>query len=181
MIIYISGAYSADTQEQTLDNILLAEAHALQIWNMGHSAMCPHLNTKLFECKGCKAEHAHYLEFDMRMLCACEAIFMLPNWQASVGAGMEIELARRIGMPIYYELSEIPDANRPVYLETLLKYYDEFIAIERQRLIANSAKYKDDWKHKDCLKEATYELYDMAGYAALQWAQMRLKNEHPRS
>lgn len=175
MIIYISGAYSADSKEGVEDNILLAEFFALKIWNMGHSAMCPHLNTKLFEQKGCKAEHSHYLDFDMRMLCACEAIFMLPNWETSKGAKMELELAKRIGMPIFYDIEAVPTEPRPDYLETLLKYYDEFIAIERQRLIANSTKYKDDWKHKDCLKEATYELYDMAGYAALQWAQIRYK------
>ena len=180
MIIYISGSYSASTKEQVEDNILMAEAFAIHIWNMGHSAMCPHMNTKLFEQKGCKAEHKHYLDFDKRMLCASEAIFMLPNYKASIGAGQELELAKRIGMPIYYELSEIPEPNHPEYLETLLKYYDEFVSIERQRLITNSAKYKDDWKHKDCINEAKYELFDMAGYSALQWAQIKWKEDLKR-
>lgn len=177
MIIYISGAYSADTKEQIEENILIAESFAIKIWNLGHSVFAPHCNSDLFEHKGCKAKYSHILDFDKRILCACEAIFMLPNWKDSPGANQEYELAKRIGMPIYYNLEEIPKEQHKEYLETLLKYYDEFVSIERQRLIKNSDKYKDDWKYKDSIKEARDEMYDMAGYAALEWSKNRYNED----
>lgn len=181
MIIYLSGAYTADTKEQVEENILIAERYAIDIWNLNHSVFSPHLNSNLFNFKGCKSSHSDYLNFDKRMLCACEAIFMLPNWKTSPGAKEEYELAKRISMPIYYELDEIPKEEVPDYLQQLLKYYDEFIAIERQRIIKNAIKYKDDWKTKDSIKEAKDEMYDMAGYAALEFAKMRYREDKLKS
>ena len=178
MIVYISGAYTADTKEQIEENILIAESFAIKIWNLGHSVFCAHCNAALFENKGSKASYSHILDFDKKMLCACEAIFMLPNWKNSNGASQEFELAKRIGMPIYHSLEEIPKEQYPDYLETLLKYYDEFISIERQRIIKNAPKYKDDWKTKDSIKEAKDEMYDMAGYAALEWAKNRYREDN---
>ncbi len=82
----------------------------------------------------------------------------------------------------------------PESLKELLKYYDkevsdflvrhsdftftvricidkEFINTCRKRIIKSHKKYGDDWKRKNCLKEARYEEYDLFNYPILDKCQ----------
>ncbi len=42
-----------------------------------------------------------YLRADVALLLQCDAIAMLPGWQASQGAKLEYLLARELGLPVY--------------------------------------------------------------------------------
>ena len=57
-------------------------------------------------------------------------------------------------------------------LKKLLNHYDKFMRTARKRIISSHKKYGDDWTRKDNMKEAEYELYDLANYAALTFAQL---------
>lgn len=176
MNIYVSGRYSAADHEGIEENILEAKKFAVDIWNAGHAAFCPHLNTQHFE-RLCKVSHEKYLDFDMKMLLICDAIFMVPGWEDSKGANAELARAKEIGLPIYYDISEIPpstygDDNG---LNELLRWYDEFWALCRQRIVTGALKYGDDWKTKDNTLEVFFELMDIPNYKALQYAQEKFK------
>jgi len=171
VIIYVAGKYSGIDYEQIEDNILISQKYSVDIWNMGHQAFSPHLNTRHFE-KICKAGYDDYLDFDLKILRMCDALFMLPDWEQSKGATKEHAYAKQLGIPIYYKLEDIPK-GRSEGLEQLLKYYDEFCALERQRIITSHKKYGNDWKTKDSIKEIFYELLDVLGYAALDHAKKR--------
>lgn len=52
---------------------------------------------------------AYYLRRDLKVLVDCHAIAVLPGWENSKGASLEVEVAERLNMPVY-------DANHPVPL-----------------------------------------------------------------
>jgi hypothetical protein len=48
-LTYVAGPYSADTPKGIDENIKRAKDYAIQIWEIGMTAICPHLNTMNFE------------------------------------------------------------------------------------------------------------------------------------
>lgn len=60
-------------------------------------------------------------------------------------------------------------------LKELLRFYDEFVAIERKRIIESHKKYGNDWRTKDNILEKYFEILDLFGYSALNYAQERYK------
>jgi hypothetical protein len=111
MIIYISGKYSGDID----NNIALARRVAIEVWERGHVALCPHLNTANFE-KDCKLEYDDYIKGDLLLIEGCQAILMLPGWEESQGAQIELEYAEKLGLPVYY-YPDIPDVGSETVLE----------------------------------------------------------------
>lgn len=104
-IVYVSGAYSAPTIEETRNNIEFARSHAIDLWRLGLGVVCPHLNTMFFEMHGIPYEQM--MEFDLLLLNRVDAIFMLPNWTQSKGAFREWDYANKLGIPIFYSIEEI--------------------------------------------------------------------------
>jgi hypothetical protein len=96
MLIYIAGPYRGEIDR----NIAQARKIAIELWEMGHVAICPHLNTAHFETD-CQATEDAYLTGDFSILARCDAIVMTPAWQASVGARGEWAYAQSLKMPIY--------------------------------------------------------------------------------
>jgi hypothetical protein len=77
------------------------------VWEMGHFAFCPHMNTRFFEEKTALT-FERYMKGDLAFLNRCDAILMLPKWETSRGAVMEHDYALAHEMPIYYNLKDIP-------------------------------------------------------------------------
>lgn len=46
------------------------------------------------------AEWADYLRFDLEKLAQCESIALLPGWEASKGANLEVSVAQKLGMVV---------------------------------------------------------------------------------
>lgn len=46
-------------------------------------------------------EWADYLRADLRALLSCDVIAMLPGWEASRGANLELHVARALGMEVW--------------------------------------------------------------------------------
>ncbi len=65
--------------------------------------------------------------------------------------------------------------KHPKSLTQLLALYDKHMAVFtkklRQRIIDAHAKYGDDWKTKDCLKERDDEIYDLINYTLMDKCQ----------
>lgn len=101
-IIYVSGKYAnGDTEKGTrAENIRLARAYAMAIWDLGAAVICPHSNTSYFD-DHCTSTFDDFIEGDLAMLHGVDALFMLPNWKKSKGAKTENEYAKEIGIPIF--------------------------------------------------------------------------------
>lgn len=54
--------------------------------------------------------HQSYMNICLPMLREAEAVLLLPNWHQSVGAMMEYEEAKRLGMPMYH-FTPVQDAS----------------------------------------------------------------------
>lgn len=46
---------------------------------------------------------ADYMRRDIKLLMDCDGVYMLPGWHESKGAQIEHQLARDLGLNIYYE------------------------------------------------------------------------------
>jgi hypothetical protein len=101
MIVYVAGSYRADTPQGVSENIKNARLVAVQLWEAGYTAICPHLNTAYFE-DHCKVEADVYLKGDLQILARCDAMVVLPNYEHSNGTLGEIKFAEDRGIPITY-------------------------------------------------------------------------------
>ena len=43
-----------------------------------------------------------YMRKDIRLLCECDTILLLPGWENSKGAHLELHIAHRIGMKVLF-------------------------------------------------------------------------------
>jgi len=107
LIIYTAGPYRAPTPQDVDQNILTARGVAVKVWERGHYAICPHLNTNQFE-RLCDVPDSQWLKGDLVMLERCDAILMVPGWEDSAGSRHELEHAKAHGLQVFYNLTEIP-------------------------------------------------------------------------
>lgn len=130
MIVYVAGKYSGETPDDITANIDAARKVAIQLWENGHAALCPHLNTAHFE-NDCACQYIDYLEGDFKLLARCDAILMLTGWEDSRGAVGEHTFAKERGIPVYY-YPEIPphhitEDKRPQqaarFIDTVMRMY----------------------------------------------------------
>jgi len=98
ILIYVAGAYTGDIN----GNIRKARKAAIKIWELGFTALCPHLNTANFHLD-CKCNYDAYIDGDLIMLKRCDGIFMLKDWILSHGATVEHDFARNLDLPIFYK------------------------------------------------------------------------------
>lgn len=49
-----------------------------------------------------------YLRRSLRLLLDCDEVYLLPGWEGSTGARLEVEVARALRMPIHGALEEVP-------------------------------------------------------------------------
>lgn len=99
-VIFVSGAYRATSVLGIEQNIRHAEAASVELWKQGWAVYCPHKNTAHFD--GIMPDSV-WLEANLEILKRCDAIYMLRNWEQSVGATQEYKLAVELGKSVLYE------------------------------------------------------------------------------
>lgn len=106
-LIYVAGKYLDDyenpTREGTDANIAIAEEHSIELIRKGWAVITPHKNTAGYEKyeDGKTIAWQTWLDMDFEIIRRCDAIYMLPNWEISKGARMELALAQELGLEIY--------------------------------------------------------------------------------
>jgi hypothetical protein len=110
MLIYVAGPYRAKNGRSVADNIKAARAISGKLWQSGHYAVTPHLNTAGFEELYPDVSDKTWLDGTLEMLRRCDAIVMTETWQESEGAISEHAYAESVGMPIYV-WPDMPPAN----------------------------------------------------------------------
>lgn len=103
-VVYICGPYTGSGETSKIGNILVAKNAAIDIWSMGHAVVCPHMNTMDFELHdiGSSIPYETWIEGDLAILKRCDAVVILPGWEASRGAKEEVQFALANKIPIYY-------------------------------------------------------------------------------
>ena len=101
MRIYIAGPY---TQGDVAANVNAAITAAEILAQRGHSPYVPHLTHFWHLIYPHRKED--WLNLDRVWLSQCEAVLRLPG--ESEGADIEVELAKRLGLPVYTHIDFIP-------------------------------------------------------------------------
>jgi len=101
-VVYVSGPYTPFENVTVDQNIKIAQkyAHALRL--KGFAVVCPHSNGGDSEFIPDELTWQNFIEEDYSIILSCHAMFMLPNWEKSKGAGIENEWAKKLGIPIFY-------------------------------------------------------------------------------
>ena len=115
MLILIAGPYRSGTNDdptrirQNLDNL---EAMALPLFKKGHTPMIGEwVALPLMKLAGSKRpgdDVWNEIQYPVahRLLEKCDAVLRIPG--TSTGADNDVKIAKEKGIPVYYDLSEIP-------------------------------------------------------------------------
>jgi len=103
-IIYISGPYS---KGDVTENVRRACFAGNKILGKGHTPFIPHL-THLWHLLSPKPWET-WLQIDLALLSVCDAVLRLDG--ESRGADIEVKYAKRLNIPIYTSLEDIPNEN----------------------------------------------------------------------
>lgn len=118
MMILIAGPYRSGTNndakliQRNMDNL---EAKALPIFRKGHVPMIGEWAANpLIELAGSEeVGDAIFNEIQYpvahRLLKKCDAVLRIEG--SSNGADQDVEIAKSLGLKVYYDLNEIPDAE----------------------------------------------------------------------
>ncbi len=101
-LVYIAGAYRGDSMNAVWNNIAHARSWAEVVAQKGEFPVCPHMNTAFMD--GIQSDE-FWLEGTLELLKKCDSILMIPGWQESSGAKMELAVATERGMEINFALS----------------------------------------------------------------------------
>ena len=101
--LYISGSYSAPAPEGVADNIAHAKAAAVEMTRQGWAVFTPHLNSGHFEELLPELTGGDWLSRCVAWLECCDAIYILSGSEQSVGTGIEVGLAKSLGLEIIHE------------------------------------------------------------------------------
>jgi len=104
LVVYIAGPYRAPSAWAIEQNVRRAEELALEVWRMGHVALCPHSMTRYYQ--GALPD-AVWLEGTLELLRRCDRVLVAEGWGESEGSRVEIAEAHRLGMPVHSRLCEI--------------------------------------------------------------------------
>jgi nucleoside 2-deoxyribosyltransferase len=130
MLVYVAGPYIAPTHDGISKNIKNAREVAIVLWECGFTAITPHLNTAHFEVDA-ELKNEQYVQGDLEIVARCDAVVVLPNYEKSVGTGIEIAFANEHGIPVYYwptmPVKPATEAKRPeqckAFLSEVMRMY----------------------------------------------------------
>lgn len=105
---YVSGPYSAKTKEGIQANIAKADAVGRELLAMGHCPVVPHKNTAGWEDDE-RFEWQQFIDADLALLAQCDFMVMTDGWVKSKGANIEVDFARKNGIPVYASVSLVPE------------------------------------------------------------------------
>lgn len=111
-VIYVAGPFRGPSAWDIECNIRRAEALSLEVWRLGHAAMCPHTNTRFFQNA---APDEVWLQGDLELLRRCDAVILTPDWKRSSGATAEVQYANEQNIPVFESIQELQNwlAGRP--------------------------------------------------------------------
>jgi len=110
LVIYVAGPYSGPDQDAIDRNVAAAAAVGQEIMRLGHVALVPHTMTHNWD-HGTGLVYKDFIRCDLALLRCCNAICMVDGWESSPGAVGELHEARRLVMPVYMGVEEVPWAD----------------------------------------------------------------------
>lgn len=111
--IYVAGPYGAPTEEGISANVLRASSEAATLlYQDGYAVFCPHSMSHGWE-RALGYTWERTLAACCEWVLRCDAILMLPGWQASPGSLMERRCAHAARIPVFYRREDLLSAMPP--------------------------------------------------------------------
>lgn len=111
-IVYISGPYSAPTEEGRQANVAKALEAAIEVAKRGHVPLMPH-GYHWFDlaAKKCHLEltYSDYMTWDLALLEKCDAVY---RFGASPGADLERGMAAMWEIPVFTNIYDLPELSQ---------------------------------------------------------------------
>jgi len=128
--IYIAGPYSGDTLS-TFKNMRSGITKATELLAKGFAPFCPWLDFMFCIVSPEEFKVEDFYNYSLEWMSVSDAVLLLPGWEKSKGTLKEIEIAEKIGIPVFlpeeeeamYEFFKLPGMQKP--LEQLLKESEE--------------------------------------------------------
>lgn len=116
MRIYVAAPYSARTKnthtavQEVAHNVDKAIRVAIKLIEKGHYPFVPHLSHYIHTNMSCPKDYGDwYYDYDNSFLTHwAEALFYV---EPSFGADNELKLAKKLGLEIFFDLDEVPEAK----------------------------------------------------------------------
>lgn len=105
-LVYVAGPYSADTDEQRNANIRAAWLVGCQVATLGVYPVIPHVNTAHMDKL---QEQQWWLDATLELMMRCNAVLMMDNWKKSHGAKGEEAMAKKVGIPVFYDIASLAE------------------------------------------------------------------------
>jgi nucleoside 2-deoxyribosyltransferase len=101
-VAYVAGPYNGDVD----GNIKRAEEVSIELIKKGYSVITPQKNTAHYEkYEGEDLNLNTWMEMDFNLIERCDVVFIMENWEGSIGVTQEIHFAKKHGIPVIF-LSE---------------------------------------------------------------------------
>jgi hypothetical protein len=115
--IYVAGPYCPngcsphEAIRKAQENVNTAIDVGIALMDMGHIVFIPHLSHYIHQRMTTDWGKDFWYKFDLEWLRCCDAIFMLPGWETSTGAKLELLKAKEWSLNILYNLADIPSVE----------------------------------------------------------------------
>lgn len=105
-VVYVAGRFRGVTHREIQLNVLAAEEAGLDVAKFGAMPLIPHKNTENFHGL---LNDQFWINGTSELLRRCDAIYIFndSDLAKSEGTRGELELARRLGLPVFYDLETL--------------------------------------------------------------------------
>jgi hypothetical protein len=104
-LIYIASPYWSDDKLTRESNVLRQREAALALMEVGFLTYWPLSSHYLATVPWCSMKEQDWLVLSCAMIPRCDALLRLSG--KSKGAATEVQIAHKLNLPIYHELSEL--------------------------------------------------------------------------
>jgi hypothetical protein len=106
--LYVAGSYSADNVLDVLKNIGRGEQYCAEFFLDGFAPFCPwHDKDYVLRNPDNDFTVKMFYDYSMAWLDVSDAVFVLPNSEESKGTQAEILRARKLNIPVFYDIKKL--------------------------------------------------------------------------
>jgi len=106
--VYVAGSYSADNVLAVLQNIGRGEKACAELFRLGFAPFCPwHDKSYVIDNPDVEFKIEDFYEYSISWLEVSEIMLVLEGSENSGGVKIETELAKELGIPIFYSIEAL--------------------------------------------------------------------------